>query len=110
MTVDVDDTVANEQLFPGQGDDPLDEVGGVVCGRSQNDDVAALRSVQTVIDLVRDQVIVVVQGREHGEAFDMHRLDGEADPEVEDDGEHDDLEQLAQHGRGRGRRDLMRGG
>jgi len=102
MAVDVHDTVANQQPFARQGDDPLDEVGGVVRRRPEDDDVAALRGVQPIVDLVRDQVVVVVQGREHGEAFDMHRLNRKADSEVEDDGENDDLSNLTQEGRGRG--------
>ena len=51
--------------------------------------------MEAIVDLVGDQVVVVVEGREHREAFDVHGLDREADAEVKDDGEHEDLGKLA---------------
>src|SRR5580704_6822852 len=56
VPVDVNDPIADQQLLAGKRDDALDEVQGVVCGWSQDDDVAALRWVQRVVDLVGDQV------------------------------------------------------
>ena len=102
VSVDVDDPAVDQDALTRQPDDPFDEVGRVVGGRPQDDDVSALRCVQPVVDLVRDQVVVVVQRREHRQTFDVHRLDGEADPEVEDHREDDDLGDLSQQRRGRG--------
>ena len=51
--------------------------------------------MEAIVDLVGDQVVVVVESGEHREAFDVHGLHREADAEVQDDGEHDDLGQLA---------------
>src|SRR5207302_4393303 len=102
VAVDVDDTAADQKLLPRQRYHAFDEVGRVVGGRAKDDDVAALRRMESVVDLVGDQVIVVVQGRPHRKAFDVDRLDREADPDVKDHRKHDDLCNLAQERRGSG--------
>src|SRR5437879_4101800 len=56
--------------------------------------------MEPVVDLVGDEIVVVVERGPHRQAFDVHGLDREADAEVEDDREHDDLGELAQQRRG----------
>src|SRR6266581_1600797 len=46
--------------------------------------------------LIADKIVVVVEGREHRKAFDVHCLHRKADAEIQDDRQHDDLRQLAQ--------------
>ena len=99
---DVDEAAADQDALAGQADDPLDEVGRVVRRRPQDDDVATLRRVELVVDLVGDQVVVVVERRVHREPLDVHRLDRKADADVEDDGEDDDLGDLSEQRRSRG--------
>src|SRR6267143_5439614 len=94
-----DRAVANDQLLAWEGDHTLDEVLGVVGRWAEDDDVPPLGCMEPIGDLVGDEVIVVVEGREHRQTFDMHRLHGEADAEVQDDCKYDDLGELTEQRR-----------
>ena len=64
-------------------DDSLDEVARAVEGVAHDDDVAALRRVEPVVDLAGDQVVLVLDGRRHGKADDVDCLDCEVDHHIE---------------------------
>ncbi len=80
-------------MSPGFGDDALDERLVRILRVEQHHDVADLRVVQPVGELVDDQPVLILERRDHALALDARDLEAERDDERRvDGGRHQRLE------------------
>src|SRR5215472_12910247 len=71
-----------QDALTGQPDHALDEVPGCIQRIAHDDDVAAPRRMQAIGELLRDEVVVVIDCRVHCRTQDVDGLVREVDREV----------------------------
>ena len=76
LAVDIDHAVRDMDPLSRERDDPLDKVAARLIRRLEDHDVSALRLMQLVRDLRRDQQVVIVQRPIHTRPEHVHRLHG----------------------------------
>lgn len=72
--VDVDDALANLDIFAGQTDDAFDERFRMVERIPENDDIAALNRLEAIDKFVNEDALLIGEERRHARAFDFDRL------------------------------------
>src|SRR5215470_6157451 len=91
----------NANLVAGNADHALDVALGRVAGIAEDHDVAALDRFPAVDELVDEDALLVVEGRHHAGAFNLHRLVQKDDDESGDRQRNDEVSQpYSQQGRG----------
>src|ERR1700746_3581496 len=87
--VDVDLTGIYADVVPGNANDPLDVALRGIARIAKNHNVTPLNRFPAIDELVNEDTLLIVEGRHHACAFDLHRLIKKNDDEGRD-GERDD--------------------
>lgn len=92
-TVDVDVPADDAEAVSGQADDPLDVAFFFVSGVAEDDDVAAVDSLQVIDKFIDKEAVVVFEPGQHAGAFDADGLVEKGDDENGSEGREDKVAQ-----------------